>query len=79
MIIKVENINPKITYMTCNGNRTPKEIWKDTETGVTGMRKRDVIEGNKRMERLGITPDMTEEEARIQFEKYLENNKEGAL
>ena len=79
MIIKVENINPKITFMTCDGNRTPKTIWKDTETGVTGMRKKDVIIGNQRMERLGITPDMTEEEARIQFEKYLANNKDGAL
>ena len=72
MIIKVENINPKITYMTCNGNRTPKTIWKDTETGVTGMRKKDVIKHNERLARLGITPDMTEEEAREQARKYLE-------
>lgn len=79
MIIRVENINPKVTYMTCNGNRTPKTIWKDTETGVTGMRKKDVVRHNERLARLGIAPDMTEEEARIQFEKYLENNKEGAL
>jgi len=73
MIIKIENINPKITYMTCNGNRTPKTIWKDTETGVTGMRKKDVIKHNQRLAKIGITLDMTEEEAEEQFKKYLQS------
>lgn len=73
MIVKVENINPKITYMTTKGNRAPKEIWRDTETGVTGIRKKDVIKHNKRLERLGITPDMTEDEAREQARKYIES------
>lgn len=71
MIIKVKNINPKITFMTCDGNRTPKTIWKDTETGITGMKKKDVIKQNERLARLGITPDMTEEEAREQVRKHL--------
>jgi len=70
MIIKVENINPKITFMTCDGNRTPKTIWKDTETGVTGMRKKDVVRHNERLARLGITPGMTEEEAEEQGLKW---------
>lgn len=73
MIIKVENKNPKVTYLTINGNRTPKQIWKDTETDVTGMNKRDVIKYNERLARLGITADMTEEQVREQARKYLEN------
>ena len=55
MIVKVKNINPKKTYITSKGNRIPKEIWKDTKTGVTGIRKKDVIKHNKRLERLNIT------------------------
>ena len=73
MIIKVENKNPKITYLTSHGNRTPKEIWKDTITGITGMRKKDVVIHNKRLERLGIKPEMTEEEAKEKAKEYLEN------
>ncbi|NMA67792.1 MAG: hypothetical protein GX957_16440 [Clostridiaceae bacterium] len=71
MIIKVENRNPKVRFLTSKGNRTPKEIWIDTVTGVKGMTKKDVVTHNTRLERLGITPDMTEEEAREQARKYL--------
>lgn len=74
MIVKVENINPKITYLTLKGNRTPKERWEDTETGVTGMRKKDVITHNARLKRMGITSDMTEDKAREQARKYIESN-----
>lgn len=73
MIKKVENKNPKITFITINGNRTPKEIWKDIETGVTGMTKKDVIIHNDRLNRMGIAPNMTEEEARKKVKEYLAN------
>jgi len=72
MIIKVLNTSPKTTFMTCNGNRTPKEIWKDTITGTTGMTKKSVIKHNDRLDRLGITPDMTEKEVKKQARLYLE-------
>ena len=71
MIIKAENINPKTTFLTPKGKRTPKEIWLDTETGVKGMTKKDVVTHNKRLDRLGIKPDMTDEEAREQARRYL--------
>ena len=75
MIIKIENIKPVTTFLTSNGKRTPKTIWLDTETGVKGMLKKDVIVHNKRLDRLGITPDMTDEEALEQARSFLENNK----
>ena len=72
MIIKVENKNPKTTFMTCKGNRTPKEIWLDTETGVKGMMKKDVITHNNRLKKLGITPNMTDEEAIEQAKIFID-------
>lgn len=71
MISKIENKYPKITYLTTKGNRTPKEIWKDTETGITGMTKKDVIIHKDRLNRMGITMDMTDEEAREKARVYI--------
>lgn len=73
MIIKVENKNPKITFLTTKGSRTPKEVWFDTETGVKQITRKEVISHNERLNRLGITPDMTDEEAIDQARKYLES------
>ena len=73
MIIKVENKNPKTRFLTTERNRTPKEIWIDTETGVKGMRKKDVITHNKRLDRLGIKPNMTDEEAIEQARRHLQS------
>ena len=71
MIIKIKNKNPKITFLTVNGNRTPKEIWQDTETGVTGIAKKDVVIHNDRLNRMGITMGMSDEEAIQKAKEYL--------
>lgn len=42
MIIKVENKNPKNTFLTSKGKRTPKVIWLDEETGVRDITKKGV-------------------------------------
>jgi hypothetical protein len=57
MIIQVENKNPKVTFLTLQGNRTPKMIWIDTATGNKDTTKKGVIAKNERWERLGITTD----------------------
>lgn len=63
MIMKVVNANPKVTFLTPKGNRTPKEVWLNTETEFRGMTKKSVIKHTKMLERLGITSDMTDDEA----------------
>lgn len=73
MIIKVENTNPRITFLTTQGNRTPKEVWIDTETGVKQITRKEVISHNERLNRLGITPDMTDEETINQAKRYLKS------
>lgn len=62
MITKVNNSNPKVTFLTPKGNRTPKEVWLNTENGFRGMTKKSVIEHEKMLQRLGITNDMTDDE-----------------
>lgn len=64
MIIKIKNENPKTRFLTSKGWRTPKEIWIDTEYGHKDITKKGVIKHRERLIRLGITPNMTEEEAR---------------
>ena len=65
MIEKVENNNPKTVFITPKGNRTPKEIWLNTNKGfnLKGMTKKSVIEHEKMLDGLGIMGDMTDNEA----------------
>lgn len=64
MYKKVANNNPKTTFLTPKGNRTPKEVWINTESGFKfrGMTKKSVIEHEMMMKELGITPNMTHDE-----------------
>ncbi|MFS0643714.1 hypothetical protein [Siminovitchia sp. 179-K 8D1 HS] len=64
MIIKIKNENPKVRFLTSKGWRSPKEVWIDTEYGHKDMTRKGVIAHRERLIRLGIEPDMTEEEAR---------------
>lgn len=73
MFIKVENKNPKATYMTTKGNRTPKLVWQCTESGLKGMTQKGIIKHKERLEKMGVTWDMTEEEIDTQIEGYLKN------
>ena len=75
MIIKIANTNPRVTFLTSQGRRTPKEIWLDEKTGVRDITKKGVKNHVERLNRLGITPNMTEEEAREQARKFLEKIK----
>lgn len=63
-VIKIKNENPKASFLTPKGWRSPKEIWIDTEYGHKDVTRKGVIAHRERLIRLGITPDMTEEEAR---------------
>lgn len=64
MYKKIENLNPKIAFLTPKGKRTPSEVWINTESGFNfrGLTKKSVIEHENMMNRLGITPDMTDDE-----------------
>jgi len=64
MIKKVENINPKSKFLTPQGWRTPKFVWEDLEYGHRDLTKKGVKTHRERLIRLGITPNMTEDEAR---------------
>ena len=75
MIIQIENKNPKIAFLTVKGKRVPKKIWKDTETGITGLTKKDVITHNNRLNTLGITTDMTHEQAIQKAREFIESKK----
>lgn len=72
MIKKVKNINPKTRFLTSKGWRTPKEVWIDTEYGHKDITKKGVMAHRERVIRLGITPDMTDDEAR----EHLSKNRE---
>lgn len=72
MIEKIENTNPKTRFLTSKGWRAPKTIWIDTEYGHRDITKKGVKAHRERLIRLGITPDMTEDEAR----EHLKKNKE---
>lgn len=76
MYMKIENIKPKTTFLTLKGKRTPKEVWINTESGFKfrGMTKKSVIEHEEMMARLGITPDMTDEEV-VEHCKKLSTNR----
>ena len=63
MIRKVRNINPITTFMTINGNRTPKEIWECEDTGIRDITKKGVETHKERLREIGITINMTDEEA----------------
>lgn len=75
MIIKIENKSPKITFMTLKGNRTPKIIWIDEEMGVRGITKKEVETHVGRLNRMGITSYMTDQESIEQAKKYIESVK----
>lgn len=61
---KIKNVNPKTRFLTPKGWRTPKEVWTNTESGFNfrGMTRKSVIEHEKMMGSLGITPNMTNDE-----------------
>lgn len=65
MYKRIENKNPKVRFLTPNGWRSPKEVWTNTESGFNfkGLTKKSVIEHEKMMNRLGITPNMSDNEA----------------
>ena len=48
---------------------------KDEETGVRDITKKGVQSHVNRLKRMGITPSMTDEEARLQAKKYLDSLK----
>jgi hypothetical protein len=62
MILKVVNTNPKVTFLTPKGKKTPKEVWLNSENGFRGMTKKSVIEHEKMLQTFGITKDMTDDE-----------------
>lgn len=64
MIEKVQNINPKTTFLTPKGNRTPKEVWLNTNNGfnIRGLTKKSVIEHEQMLLDLGIKSNMTDDE-----------------
>lgn len=73
MYKQIENINPKSTFLTSKGKRTPNEVWVNTESGFNfrGLTKKSVIKHEEMMSSLGITSDMSNDEVI----EHIKNNK----